>query len=162
MAGDFIGYRRSDSGLTRAAAGERTRWYSWLMPICISLLVVCGIVVLISQTASTDEASARAMSVVDQSHEHKRGELDDGCPGVPCPQSVVQLSEAQKSEPETIVPLPEAQKSGRDANVDAVGTMRSALPQVVLPTDVANKVGHKIWINETRGDRNAITSWNAN
>src|SRR5215471_13639376 len=39
---------------------------------------------------------------------------------------------------------------------------RSALPQLVLPTDVANKVGHKIWINETRGDRNAITSWNAN
>src|SRR5262249_52946306 len=39
---------------------------------------------------------------------------------------------------------------------------RSALPQLVLPTDVANKVGQKIWINETRGDRNAITSWNAN
>ena len=149
MAGDFIGYRRSDSGLTTGRLQAKgPRWYSWLVPICISLLVVCGIVVLISQTASTDEASARAMSVVDQSHEHKRGELDDGCPGVPCPQLVVQLSEAQKS--------------GRDANVDAVGTMRSALPQVVLPTDVANKVGHKIWINETRGDRNAITSWNAN
>ena len=149
MAGVFIGYRRSDSGLTTGRLqAKRPRWYSWLVPICISLLVVCGIVVLISQTASTDEASARAMSVVDQSHEHKRGELDDGCPGVPCPQLVVQLSEAQKS--------------GRDANVDAVGTMRSALPQLVLPADVANKVGHKIWINETRGDRNAITSWNAN
>jgi len=149
MAGDFIGYRRSDSGLmTGRLQAKGPRWYSWLVPICISLLVVCGIVVLISQTASTDEASARAMSVVDQSHEHKRGELDDGCPGMPCPQLVVQLSEAQKS--------------GRDANVDAVGTMRSALPQLVLPADVANKVGHKIWINETRGDRNAITSWNAN
>ena len=145
MAGDFIGYRRSDSGLTTGRLqAKRPRWYSWLVPICISLLVVCGIVGLISQTASTDEASARAMSVVDQSHEHKRGELDDGCPGMPCPQLVVQLSEAQKS--------------GRDANVDAVGTMRSALPQLVLPADVANKVGHKIWINETRGYRNAITS----
>jgi hypothetical protein len=163
MAGDFIGYRRSDSGLTTGRLQAKgPRWYSWLVPICISLLVVCGIVVLISQTASTDEASPRATSVVDQSHEHKRGELDDGCPGVPCPQLVVQLFEAQKSGPEMVVPLPEAQKSGRDANVDAVGSMRSALPQLVLPADVANKVGHKIWINETRGDRNAITSWNAN
>ena len=126
MAGDFIGYRRSGSGLTTGRLQAKgPRWYSWLVPISISLLVVCGMVVLISQTAST-------------------------------------VSEAQKSGPETVVPLPEAQKSGRDANVDAVGTMRSALPQLVLPADVANKVGHKIWINETRGDRNAITSWNAN
>jgi hypothetical protein len=130
------------------------RWYSWLVPICISLLVVCGIEsVLMSQAASTD----------------KRGELHNGCPIVPCPELVVQLSEAQKSGPETVVPLPEApksglemvvpetQKSGREVNVGAVGT-----PQLVLPADVANKVGHKIWINETRGDRNAITSWNAN
>ena len=140
MAGVFIGYRRSDSGLTTGRLQAKgPRWYSWLVPICISLLV---------QTASTNNASPRATSVVDQSHEHKRGELDDGCPGVPCPQLVVQLSEAQKS--------------GRDANVAAVGTMRSALPQLVLPADVATKVGHKIWITETRGDRNAITSWNAN
>src|SRR6516162_3569612 len=164
MAGDFIGYRRSDSGLTRGRLQAKgPRWYSWLVPICISLLVVCVIVfVLISQTASTNNASPRATSVVEQSHEHKRGELDDGCPGVPCLQLVVQLSEAQKSGSEMVVPLPETQKSGRDANVGAVGSMRSALPQLVLPTDVANKVGHKIWINEMRGDRNAITSWNAN
>ena len=47
MAGDFIGYRRSDSGLTTGwLQAKRPRWYSWLVPICISLLVVCGIVVL--------------------------------------------------------------------------------------------------------------------
>src|SRR6516165_5275883 len=126
MAGDFIGYRRSDSGLTRGRLQAKgPRWYSWLVPICISLLVVCVIVfVLISQTASTNNASPRAAGVVEQSHEHKRGELDDGCPGVPCPQLVVQLSEAQKSGPEMVVPLPETQKSGREAN----GTMRSGLP----------------------------------
>lgn len=147
------------------------RWYSWLVPICISLLVVCGIAsVLMSQAASTDNASPRATSVLDnQSNAHKRGELHNGCPIVPCPELVVQLSEAQKSGPQTVVPLPEApksgsemvvpetQKSGREVNVGAVGT-----PQLVLPADVVNKVGHKIWINETRGDRNAITSWNAN
>lgn len=136
------------------------RWYSWLVPICISLLVVCGIAsVLMSQAASTDNASPRATSVVDnQSNAHKRGELDNGCPIVPCPELVAQLSEAQKSGPETVVPLPEApksgsemvvpetQKSGREVNVGAVGT-----PQLVLPADVVNKVGHKIWINERFG-----------
>ena len=61
MAGDFIGYRRSDSGLmTGRLQAKGPRWYSWLVPICISLLVVCGIVsVLISQTASTNNASPR-------------------------------------------------------------------------------------------------------
>src|SRR5262249_19768081 len=127
MAGDFIGYRCSGSGLTTGQLQTKgPRWYSWLVPICISLPVVCGIVVvLMSQTASADDAPPRATSIVDnQSQEHKRGELDDGCPSVPCPELVV--------------------------------------PQFVLPADVANKVGHKIWINETRGNRNAITSWNAN
>src|SRR6516162_4376773 len=134
------------SGLVRSRLQAKgPRWYSWLVPICISLLVVCGIAsVLMSQAASTDNASPRATSVVDnQSNAHKRGELHSGCPIVPCPELVVQL--------------PETQKSGREVNVGAVGT-----PQLVLPADVVNKVGHKIWINETRGDRNAITSWNAN
>jgi hypothetical protein len=172
MAGDFIGYRRSGSGLTTGRLQTKgPRWYGWLVPICISLPVVCGIVVvLISQTASADNASPRATSIVDnQSHEHKRGELDDGCPSVPCPELVVPLPEAQKSGSEIVVPLPQGQKSGSEmvvplpeAQKSEPEMMRSALPQLVLPADVANKVGHKIWINETRGNRNAITSWNAN
>ena len=50
---------------------------------------------------------------------------------------------------------PEAQKSGRKATDLAV-------PQLVLPADVAKKVGQRIWLNETNGNRDAITSWNAN
>jgi hypothetical protein len=51
-------------------------------------------------------------------------------------------------------PLPEIQKPGLKANF--------ALPQLVLPAGVANKVGHQVWLNETGGNRDAITSWNAN
>src|SRR5262245_44130803 len=184
MPGDFI--RRSDSGgTTGRLQAKGPRWYSWLVPTCTSRLVVCGIVfVLVSQTALTDNASPRATSFVNnQSHEHKLGERDDGCPGVPCPELVVQLPETQKSGPQMVAPLPEAQKSGSEivvplpqgqksgsemvvplpeAQKSEPEMMRFALPQLVLPADVANKVGHKIWINETGGDRNAIASWNAN
>jgi hypothetical protein len=36
------------------------------------------------------------------------------------------------------------------------------VPQLVLPDDLAKKIGQKIWLNETGGRREAITSWNAN
>ncbi|WP_157088334.1 hypothetical protein [Bradyrhizobium jicamae] len=36
------------------------------------------------------------------------------------------------------------------------------VPQLVLPDDLAKKIGQKIWLNETGGKREAITSWNAN
>jgi hypothetical protein len=45
----------------------------------------------------------------------------------------------------------------KDTNADKV----VAVPQLVLPDDVAQKVGHKIWLNETDGNRDGITSWNA-
>lgn len=45
----------------------------------------------------------------------------------------------------------------KDNNADKV----VAVPQLVLPDGVAQKVGHKIWLNETDGNRDAITSWNA-
>lgn len=38
----------------------------------------------------------------------------------------------------------------------------AAVPQLVLPPEMAQKIGHKIWLNEAGGNRNAITSWNAN
>jgi len=203
MAGDFIRYQRPDRGRTTGRLQAKgPRWYSWSVPLCISLPVVCGIAfVPIRQTVFTD--NPRATSVVENQHEHKQGERDDGCPSVPCPELVVQLPEAQKSGSEMVVPppeaqksgsemvvpppeaqksgpemvplpeaqksgpemvpLPEAQKSGHEPNVGAMGTTEMAsLQQFVLPADAAKKVGHKIWINETGGNRDAITSWNAN
>lgn len=38
----------------------------------------------------------------------------------------------------------------------------AAVPQLMLPPEMAQKIGHKIWLNEAGGNRNAITSWNAN
>src|SRR5262245_28624937 len=116
MTGDFISPQNSDRGRTTGRLPEKgPRWYSRSMPLCISLLVVCGIAfVLISQTALTDNPSPRATGVVEnRSRDHKQGERDVGCPSVPCPELVVQLPEAQKSGPE-IVPLPEAQNSGSE------------------------------------------------
>ncbi|MEY9363573.1 hypothetical protein ABH994_006294 [Bradyrhizobium yuanmingense] len=48
-------------------------------------------------------------------------------------------------------------KEEKDLNADKV----LAVPQLILPDDVAQKVGHKVWMNETGGNRDAITSWNA-
>lgn len=48
---------------------------------------------------------------------------------------------------------------GRDSDINADKDV--VVPQLVLPDDVAQKVGHKIWLNETDGNRDAITSWNA-
>ena len=36
------------------------------------------------------------------------------------------------------------------------------VPQLVLPGDLAKRIGQKIWLNETGGKIDAITSWSAN
>jgi len=79
-----------------------------------------------------------------------------------------QQPDAQKAGPNAPAPLSDAQRpvskgkdkdkaKDKDINADKI----VAVPQLVLPDDVAQKVGHKIWLNETDGNRDAITSWNA-
>jgi hypothetical protein len=77
-----------------------------------------------------------------------------------------QQPDAQKPGSNAAAPSSDAQRPGRkdkdkdkdkDTNTDKV----VAVPQLVLPDDVAQKVGHQIWLNETDGNRDAITSWNA-
>jgi hypothetical protein len=58
-------------------------------------------------------------------------------------------------KPEPTVQKPEAAPS-RGAAKDV------AVPQLVLSADVARKIGQKVWLNETGGKVDAITSWNAN
>jgi len=74
----------------------------------------------------------------------------------PGPNTVASPSDAQTSGPETeaAVRRPEAQELHSKANGLAV-------PQLVLPADLAKKVGQKIWQNETGGNRDGITAWNA-
>jgi hypothetical protein len=142
-AGDFDGSQRAASGSSTARLRKPER-HNWWAFACGSLLLSCVILPVTRQAAWADNAAPIASGVVDND---KRQEERDVAP----------LPEAQKSEPdiETVGRRPEAQASG-GKSTDLIA------PQLVLPADVAKKVGQKIWFNETAGNRDAITAWNAN
>nr|WP_246738569.1 hypothetical protein [Bradyrhizobium sp. CCBAU 051011] len=71
------------------------------------------------------------------------------------PETVLRRPEVQKPAPEAAVQMPEARKSSHEAKDLPV-------PQLVLPGDLAKKIGQKIWLNETGGKSDAITAWSAN
>ena len=79
------------------------------------------------------------------------------------------------SAPNKVAPPPEAQKQDQVARKPSEDSKEKpkeqtashaakdgAVPQLVLSADMARKIGRKIWLNEAGGNRNAITSWNAN
>jgi len=73
---------------------------------------------------------------------------------------------AKKAAPNVPVPLsdvrrPVSKGKSKDEDKDTNTEKVVAVPQLALQDDVAQKVGHKIWLNETDGNRDAITSWNA-
>ena len=94
----------------------------------------------------------------------------------PGAKSVAPQLKVEKSGPKIAAPPTEPPKSNEAAlpNMDKPGsqpekppegttppkTNEPALPQLTLSDDVANRVGHQIWMNETGGNRDAITSWN--
>src|SRR4029078_10865209 len=61
----------------------------------------------------------------------------------------------KESGREPAVQMPAARKSSHEAKDLPV-------PQLVLPGDLAKKIGQKIWLNETGGKPDAITAWRAN
>lgn len=138
MGGDF-GHRRAVSSMRTAWRTRRGWLYGQWARVGGTVLLSC---VIVTPAASTESAPRNATSTVD--NKKMQGEY------VPPPSP-----EAQTSKPETepTERQPEAQKSGRKD---------FSVPQLVLPVDVAKKVGQKIWLNETGGNRDAITSWNAN
>jgi hypothetical protein len=138
-AGDFDGSQRAAGGSARQAKAER---YSWWALACGSLLLSCVVVPMTGQIAWADNEAPITAGVVDSDKAQ-----DD--------RDVAPLPEAQKPEPEKAAGQPEPQSS-RGKFTDFVA------PQLVLPADVAKKVGQKIWFNETAGNRDAITAWNAN
>jgi hypothetical protein len=73
----------------------------------------------------------------------------------PAAKTVLRQPEVPKPAPEAAVRMPDAGKSSHEAKDLPV-------PQLVLPGDLARKIGQKIWLNETGGRSDAITSWNAN
>jgi hypothetical protein len=152
MGGDFIGRRRAGSG-RRTIPGR----YSAKVLACGSWLLSCVIGAgMATQTALAEVAAPAATRVTDNEKEPEE-------PGVaqasrmpkPEPETVLRQNEVQKPAPEAAVQMPEARNSGHEAKDLPV-------PQLVLPGDLANRIGQKIWLNETGGKIDAITSWNAN
>ena len=156
MGGDFIGRWRAGSG-RRTARQAKPGQYSAKVLACGSLLLSCVIVAgMATQTALAEIAAPAATRVADNAKEQ------DG-PGV------AQASRTQKSEPETVLRQPEVQKPAPEAAVQMPEARKSSheakdlpVPQLVLPGDLAKKIGQKIWLNETGGKIDAITSWSAN
>ncbi len=156
MGGDFTGRRRAGSG-SRTARRENPGRYGAKGLACGSLLLSCVIVAgMATQTALADVAAPAARRIAD--NDKQQGE-----PGV------AQPSQTQKSDPETVPPQPEVQKPAPDAAVQTPEARKPSheardlpVPQLVLPDDLAKKIGEKIWLNETGGKSDAITSWNAN
>jgi hypothetical protein len=160
MGGDFMGRRRAGSG-RRTARQAKPGQYSAKVLACGSLLLSCVIVGgMATQTALAETAAPAATRVADN-------EKDQGGPGVaqasrtqkPEPETVLQQPEVQKPAPEAPVQMPEARKSSPEAK-DLAKDL--PVPQLVLSGDLAKKIGQKIWLNETGGKIDAITSWNAN
>ena len=156
MGGDFMGRRRAGSG-RRTARQAKGGQHSAKVLACGSLLLSCVIVAgMATQTVSAEIAAPAATRVAD--NEKEQGGL-----------GVAQASRTQKSEGETVLRQPEVQKPAPEAAVQMPEARKSSheakdlpVPQLVLPGDLAKKVGQKIWLNETGGKSDAITSWNAN
>ena len=156
MGGDFIGRWRAVSG-RRTARQAKPGQYSAKALACGSLLLSCVIVAgMATQTALAETAAPAATRVADNENEQ-------GGPGAaqasrtpkPEPETVLRQPEVQKPAPEAAVQMPEARKSSHEAKDLPV-------PQLVLPGDLAKRIGQKIWLNETGGKIDAITSWSAN
>jgi len=160
MGGDFIGRWRAGSG-RRTARQAKPGQHGAKVLACGSLLLSCVIVAgMATQTALAEIAAPAATRVADN-------EKDQDGPGV------AQTSRTQKSEPETVLRQPEVQKPAPEAAVQMPELRKSSpeakdlakdlpVPQLVLPGDLAKKIGQKIWLNETGGKIDAITTWSAN
>ncbi|UFZ01419.1 hypothetical protein LQG66_18980 [Bradyrhizobium ontarionense] len=85
------------------------------------------------------------------------------------PETVGRPAEVQTPGLKVVVPSTEPSKpvaterkgDARNPGRDAKDTKNLSVPQRMLPADVAQMIGRKIWLNEAGGRRDAITSWNA-
>jgi len=160
MGGDFIGRWRAGNG-RRTARQPKSGQYGAKVLACGSLLLSCVIVAgMATQTALAETAAPAATGVTDSEKEQATsGAAPASRTPKPESETVLRQNEVQKPAPEAAVQMPEARKSSPDAK-DLARDL--AVPPLVLPGDLAKKIGQKIWLNETGGKREAITSWNAN
>jgi hypothetical protein len=160
MGGDLMGRRRASSGerTTRQVkpgpySAKALAGGSWLL----SCVVVAG---MATQTAWAETAAPAATRIAENEKEQSGlGGAQASRTQKPEPETVLRQNEVQKPAPEAAVQMPEARKSSLEAK-DLPKDL--PVPQFVLSGDLAKKIGQKIWLNETGGRREAITSWNAN
>ena len=132
-----MGRRHAGNG-RRTARQAKPGQYSAKVLACGSLLLSCVIVAGTAMQTALAEIAA-------QPSQTQKSE----------PETVLRQPEVQKPAPEAAVQMPEARKSSHEAKDLPV-------PQLVLPGDLAKRIGQKIWLNETGGKIDAITSWSAN
>jgi hypothetical protein len=171
MGGDLIG-RRPAGGGRSTARQAKGGLYSAKALACGSWLLACVIVAgMATQTASAETAAPAATGVADS-------QKDQAGPGVAQasrtpksePEAVLRQNEVQKPAPEAAVQTPEVRKPSPEARTSEAKNLEAKnleakdlpVPQLVLPGDLAKQIGQKIWLNETGGRREAITSWSAN
>jgi hypothetical protein len=112
------------------------------------------------QTALAETAAPAATRIADNEKEQETlGAAPASRTPKSAPDTVLRKDEVQKPAPEAAVQMPEARKSSLEVK-DLAKDL--PVPQLVLPDDLAKKIGQKIWLNETGGKIDAITSWNAN
>ena len=173
MGGDFIGRWRAGSG-RRTARQAKTGRYGAKVLACGSLLLSCVIVAgMATQTASAETAAPAATRVAANEKEQAGPGAAQASP-TPEPETVLRQNEVQKPAPEVQKSAPEVQKPAPEAVVQMPEPRKSSheaksleakdlpVPQLVLPGDLAKKIGQKIWLNETGGKPDAISSGSAN
>jgi hypothetical protein len=109
------------------------------------------------ETLPDAQRSKPETAVASPDMQTSKPEIDIATPQQPNEQKPRSNTAAPPSDMQRPGSLGQDRKEDKDPNVAKV----VAMPQLALPDHVAQKVGHKIWLNETDGDRDAITSWNA-
>ncbi|WKA29827.1 hypothetical protein [Bradyrhizobium roseum] len=172
MGGDFMGRWRAGSG-RRAARQATPGRYGATGLACVSWLLSAVIVAdMATPTAWAETAAPAATRAPDNEKEPAGpGAAPASQAPKPEPETALRQPEVQKPAPEAAVQVPDARKPGqepkdlaKDLSKDSAKDLAKELtvPQLVLPGDLAKKIGQKIWLNETGGKIDAITSWSAN
>ena len=170
MGGDFIGRWRAGGGRRTARQAKGGRCSAKALAggsLLLSWVIVAG---MATQTALAETAAPAAARADNDKAQDGPGAVQAPRTQKPESETVLQPNEGQKPAPEAAVQMPDAPKSSPEAkNLEAkdlaaksLETKNLPVPQLVLPDDLAKKIGQKIWLNETGGKREAITSWNAN
>src|SRR4051794_38146146 len=140
MGGDFIDRWHAGSGRRTARHGNSGRYSAKLLArgsLLLSCVIVAG---MATQTALAEIVAPAATGVAD--NEKERGE-----PGVAQP-SQTQKPETGLRQPELQKPAPEAAVQMQEAGKSSHQAKDLPVPQLVLPGDLARKIGQKIWLNE--------------